>query len=345
MRDQTGTSGRASALAALVDETDWQDIAAGFGGIGRFVLDLESSDCEIDETLRRLTGLEELVGRVPADRFIERIHPDDRANVVAEIRRAGEENGAYDVDFRFERPDGRMIWLTGQGRVRSHSDGSRLLIGVNYDITDLRQAQERSDLLAREMAHRMKNVFALVQGMFNMAARSAQTREALAEGFSGRLQALAAVNSLTFTGEDRAVAADALVDAILGPLIAGGRITAKLDPFAFNGTSAQTMVLALNELMTNAVKYGALANDDGHVDLSIEVEGDEFRFGWSERGVAEPVVEPEGKGGFGMQVLKTMTRATYSGSPVLDWRPEGLAFSCTWPAGQFGSGNQEASGG
>ena len=327
-------------LASLVPETDWRDLAPAAGGIGRFVYEPATDLCEIDATSRRMTGLLSMVAPGPASAFFDRIVPEDRAGVERAVKHAMDTGAPYEVEFRFRRDDGTELWIAGQGRRLPTGDGRDILIGVNLDVTERRRAQERAELLSREMAHRMKNVFALVQGMFNMAARSAPSREALADGFAGRLRALAAVNALTFAGEDRSVEVASLVDAVLGPLIAAGRIEAATDDFTLNGAAAQTVVLVLNELMTNAVKYGALRDGagDGRVAFSIVAGGGDFELRWEESG-AGPTTPPKGRGGFGMQVLRSMTAATFDGHPTFDWGADGLRFRCWWPRAEFSAGN------
>ena len=336
------SGGAEPSLAALVPEADWQRLAPAAGGVGRFLYDTRSGLCELDATLRRMTGLLDHVAAAPAEEFLARIGPADRARVEAAIEATVRTRAPYDVEFPFRRPDGREIWMAGHGRMLDTADGRDLLIGVNFDVTERRRAQERAELLAGEMAHRLKNAFALVQGMLNLAARSADTKEALVEGFSGRLQALAAVNALTFAGDDRTVAAPDLVDAVLGPMIASGRVLSDVAPFALNGVAAQTVVLVLNELLTNAVKHGALRDDDdGHVGLRIGADERGFTLAWTET-ARRRVEAPVGRDGFGMRVLSSMTAATFEGRPVIEWSETGLRFTCWWPLKQFGVDNLRA---
>ncbi|MGB3556850.1 MAG: HWE histidine kinase domain-containing protein, partial [Jannaschia sp.] len=320
--------------AQFVDETDWHSLAPAAGGVGKFIMDLDRGFCEIDLTLQRMTGLLGHDGMMPAAVFFEHIHREDRAEVAARIEAARQAGGRFETEFRFAKSSGETIWLTGSGRPLKTGGGRNLLIGVNIDVTERRNAQERAELLAGEMAHRIKNLFTLVQSMFNMAARSSETREDLIEAFGGRLRALSAVNALTFSGIDRKVRLDELLGSILGPLVESGRITLDLTPgVQLNGVAGQTIVLAVNELMTNAVKYGALRHPDGHVAVAATVADGEFVLRWDER-TPDPVTAPEGRGGFGMRVLNSMTAATYSGRPEFDWHPTGLSFRCTWPAQQ-----------
>ena len=98
--------------------------------------------------------------------------------------------------------------------------------------------------------------------------------------------------------------------------------------FALNATAAQTLTLVLNELMTNAVKYGALSDPDGSVRLGVTADED-FVLSWTEttpRGIARP----EQTSGFGMRVLTGMTAATFGGEPNVEWRDDGMRFTCRW---------------
>ena len=331
-----------AGLAGLISETDWQSLAPAAGGVGRFVYDPQSGLCQIDVTLRRITGMLDMVSSMPADAFMDRISPEDRPRISDALRQAAVSGQPYDEAFRFLRDDGTELWLSGQGRMMTSSQGHDLLVGVTIDVTETRRAQERAELVSREMAHRMKNVFALVQGMFNMAARSAETKDALVLGFTGRLHALAAVNALTFAGDDRSVEMTDLIDAVLGPHVAGGRVRLDVANFKLNGAAAQTLVLVLNELLTNAVKYGALHGDEGTVAVTVEtdeIDGGGFTLGWAET-ANRPISAPTGPGGFGMRVLNSMTAATFRGRPKLEWAETGLRFSCRWPRDDMASANE-----
>jgi PAS domain S-box-containing protein len=313
----------------------WQELASLAGGIGRWVVEPESGRARIDRTLREMTGLEDWIDERDASSFTDRVDPDDRAEVEAALADAMKGAADYRTRFRFHRPDGRLIWLEGTGRLIRNEEGAAYLVGVNVDVTSMRQGQERAELLAGEMAHRLKNVLSLVGSMFNMAARTATSVDDLRDAYSGRLSALAKVNDLTFTaGGERDARIGWLVDAVLGPLIASGRVTARLDPCELNPAAAQTFILVLNELVTNAAKYGALSVEDGVVSLEVRLDRNAFLLSWKEEGGPAVHAAPA-RQGYGMRVLTAMTAATYEGKPVFDWRPDGLTFSCSWPLGVF----------
>ncbi|MEL6644818.1 MAG: HWE histidine kinase domain-containing protein [Pseudomonadota bacterium] len=312
---------------------NWRSLAVRAGEVGRWIWYIDSGDCEIDETLRSMTGLTDAPARLPVDDFTAHVHGDDRPYISLALEEALAADGTFSVEFRFNRPDGQTIWLAGQGQLTKAPDGARVLVGVNYDVTDTRVSQERSDLVAGEMAHRVKNILTIVLSIFRSTARSASDVNALSSAFTERINALAALNDLILSARGKGTSTEALVDAVLRP-VDGRAVHRDVDSFALNDTAAQTLTLVLNELMTNALKHGALASEAGKVRLRLEIEGNVLRLQWHEDAAYE-VKAPTKTGGFGMQVLNSMTAATFSGRPTFDWRPEGLRFQCEWPADEM----------
>jgi GAF domain-containing protein len=124
----------------------------------------------------------------------------------------------------------------------------------------LKHALSQQESISREMNHRVKNLFALFNGMVTMAARSAESPKAMAEALSGRLKALASAHDLT-----RRAAADETIDAtvlhelcetILRPHSGSHQIAGPLTPLG--RYAANDVALVLHELATNASKYGSL---------------------------------------------------------------------------------------
>ncbi|MEM9797991.1 MAG: HWE histidine kinase domain-containing protein [Pseudomonadota bacterium] len=298
-------------------------------------MDPDSGLCEIDVTLRRLTGMQDLPQTFGTDLFIGRIAAEDRDQVESAISKAIADDSIYEAEFQFAKPNGDVIWLLGRGRPVKIADGRTILIGVNVDVTADRTARDRAEIIAGEMAHRLKNVFALIQSMFNVAARNAQSKDDLVDAFQGRLAALATVNAMMFSNAARRVDLRDLATTLLQSVIDSERVSVDLpERYALNGAAAQTLILALHELLTNAVKHGALSQAGGTVALQISVDDNDFVLSWTET-CPMPIHPPQGRGGFGMRVLGSMTRATFTGDPIFDWRPEGLAFQCTWPETDF----------
>ncbi|MBM2577536.1 PAS domain-containing protein [Jannaschia sp. Os4] len=315
------------------DAPHWADLAPLAAEVGRWAIDPSTGSAEGDSALADLTGLPEVAGPFDAEVMLARIDPGDRAAVETALDGVAEGPGRFETVFRFRRPDGGLVWLEASGRMMT-VDGRRMLVGATHDVTELREAQMRAELVAGEMAHRIKNLFALVQSIFTMAARGAGSVPELQEAFEGRLRALAGLNAMTLGDREAKVALSDLVSAAAGQHVAAGRMRNVLpDPCDIAGGAAQTMVLLLNELVTNAVKHGALRDGDGTVDLKVTLEDGKFTFEWAEENDA-PVAPPTRKG-FGMRVLTGMTASTYHGRPEVEWTERGLRFRCTWPMQGF----------
>jgi two-component sensor histidine kinase len=107
-----------------------------------------------------------------------------------------------------------------------------------------------------------------------------------------------------------------------------GRLTIDGPPIILNTQATQSFALALHELATNAAKYGALANQTGHVTISWSVSvldgQSRFRFRWEERG-GPPVSEP-GQKGFGSAVLEQVMAEHFDRPPQIEFAPSGLRY-------------------
>lgn len=323
------------SLSPVIAEEDWLALATNLADVGRWVYDAETAQCHIDDVLLALTGLTESQP-MDARAFIGCIHPDDLPEVERALAEAVRGNTIYETSFRFIRPDGQTIWLKGKGRSKILPDGRQAVIGVNYDVSDLQNAIIANRLLAAEMAHRVKNMISLASGMFRMAQRTATDSDALATAYIGRLDALSALNELIFESEGRCVTTSRLFSHVFEPLMTDARVNLSVGDFRLNGTSAQTLMLAINELMTNAIKYGALNEEGGRLDVAIRTDAgaDTFDLIWEETMPTE-ITPPDTSGGFGMNVLTRMTKHTFDGDPRIEWRPDGLRFSCRWRASEM----------
>ena len=274
----------------------------------------------------------------PADQFrawlLERVHPDDRQRLTREYQSflAGQSN-SYSVDVRIRHRAGRWVWIQGVVRaVDVDAQGHvRRVIGLMQDITKRKQSEERRDLLIKELHHRAKNMLALIQALaIQTFKRDADPQEALA-AFNARLAAIAAAQSLLI-----AEPTDSIDFARIAADIAGrcanrqiriGGPTVLLSP-----PLAMTMAMALNELYTNAVKYGALSADTGTVTLFWQVlQGAEpsLKIEWREQG--GPTVQMPRSRGFGSTMIERSLSQELNGSVSLDFHPDGVVCSIVGP--------------
>lgn len=195
----------------------------------------------------------------------------------------------------------------------------------------LNKALEQQETLAREMSHRVKNVFAVTNSMIAMSAASARTKEELAAGLTGRLTALSNAHGLvrrTFSEVHKAQGASLteLVRTILRPY----RTPELQGEDLFLGERATNgLALVLHELATNAAKYGAFSNRTGAVAVAWKLDGVDLVLTWQETGGPEVAV-PE-REGFGSKLVQA-TISSHDGDIEHDWKPGGLIARIRVPA-------------
>lgn len=183
----------------------------------------------------------------------------------------------------------------------------------------LAQEAAHADLFAREMAHRLKNALAIVQ---SLAFQTFGHSSAAAEAFAGRLKTIAEANELLNehisrpTADVREVVQNAL------KLFKPQRLTVsnECETCVIADQQVISLAMAVHELGTNAIKYGAWSNAEGQVAVRIAEEGDELRFSWRESG--GPVPEVPSANGFGTRLLQRAGRDV-----VLRYEPTGLFYS------------------
>ncbi|MCK0167482.1 PAS domain S-box protein [Jannaschia sp. S6380] len=202
------------------------------------------------------------------------------------------------------------------------------------DLTDQHEAARKGDVLMREVNHRAKNMLAVIQSLARQTARDT-TPEAFFAAFSARLSGLAASQDLLIAGNWDAVGLRDLVD--LQMAFARGsreeRVAVDGAPLSITPAAAQSIGMALHELATNALKYGALSDEAGMVDIDWGVapraDGPRFWMTWVEHN--GPPVETPSRRGFGYNVISRMAEHSVGGAVELDYRREGLVWRLEAP--------------
>jgi two-component sensor histidine kinase len=202
--------------------------------------------------------------------------------------------------------------------------------------TELTAANERLAVIGRETVHRNTNLLAVVGSLARETARRAPDLESFVESFSGRLQALSGATAALTGGPSGSHASlGEVVRGQLAPVIEtyAGRIAVDGPELEIGSIAAQQLALAVYELATNAVKYGALAASDGTVGLSWRVSGNELTLRWEERGaVSSPDAEPPSRsGGFGTILVTRAIPAMLGGTAERRVAPQGLTYMLNAP--------------
>ncbi len=209
-------------------------------------------------------------------------------------------------------------------------DGSFGLVCYFYDLTERQAYEQRIGLLLREVDHRARNLLSVVGAVARHTI--APTQQEFQVRFDQRIQALAAAQDLLIESKWTNVPIDPLIRAHLAHLddILDTRIRLAGPDLRVNPRAAQALGMAMHELATNAVKYGALSNDAGVVDVRWTIDAETFAIAWHESG-GPPVAPPQHRG-FGSTVVGAMVRSALGGSVDHDFRGDGLHWQSRAPA-------------
>ena len=271
-----------------------------------------------------------------ADEFKLAVHPDDR-HLVKEFYELADKEDWFPVEYRILKPDGTIRWLSGGGQVVARSDGkARRLINVVADITDRKMAEERINFLMREITRRSKNLLAVVQAIAGQTGGTAHTFDEVRTRFADRLQGLAASHDLLVLQDWQGASLADLVRDQLAPFAETGstRLSVSGPDIALRPEAAEAIGLALHELATNAVKYGALSTPVGQVRVAWELDSPgteprQLRLSWMENG--GPIVTPPSRKGFGHVVFEQLVTRSLDGSVTMDFAPAGVNWTLSVP--------------
>jgi two-component sensor histidine kinase len=230
--------------------------------------------------LNRGLGIDQSIGL----NWLNAIHADDReADDREATQKAWDDaraRGEYYVEHRIRRHrDGEYLWHQTRAKPLEGSSLNSDWVGTMTDIDDLRGLQSCQQVLMAELQHRTRNLLSVVQAIANQTLRSSDTLESFKPQFASRLRAVSRVQGLLSQVEDHVVDLKDLVAAELAAHgdadVPSNKIQVYGPTVALSATAAQALGLALHELATNAVKYGALAQSDGKLEVRWEVKGKE----------------------------------------------------------------------
>lgn len=252
------------------------------------------------------------------------LHSDDIEKLSAPFAEAMAEQKPFSVEARYRRADGVHRTLRTEARPRFDRNGAFLgMTGVNTDISDQLAAEERTRMLMGELNHRTKNILTVVQALARQTARSS-TPEDFNKAFDSRLLGLAACNDLLLRNDWAGVDLADLVASQLGHLgeDAGGRLQSSGPRVRVASHVAQTLGMALHELSTNSLKYGALKLPRGRVTLGWwrSPEGT-LTLEWAESGVGP--LSPPSRKGFGHSVIVDMVASALDADVEVEFGNDG----------------------
>ena len=270
--------------------------------------------------------------------WLDAIHPEDR-EVTLQRWTDAQASGEYYVEHRVRhRVDGGYRWH--QTRARPLDAGGTeegKWVGTMTDVHDLRSAQDRQRVLVAELHHRTRNLLAVVQSITLQTLRTNVSLAGFGDEFESRLQALSRVQGQLAHADREVVDLRALIEAELEAHRNGDADPDKVrvggPPVALPAGSAQTLALALHELATNAVKYGALDRPAGKLAVTWAVEGSGRRvlLEWRESGVPMAEDARPGRKGYGSELIERALPYQLGAETKLEFGADGVRCAIVVP--------------
>jgi len=311
-------------LAAIVESSDDAIISKDLSGI--ITSWNKGAELTFGYTADEIIG-KPVTTLIPAERLAE------EAYILGQIRQ-GRRVRHYETIRK--RKDGALIHVSLTSSPVYDMQGN--VVGASKiarDITEKKRAEETQHLLMREVNHRSKNLLSIVQAVVHRTA-SGTAPDEFARRVAQRLQSLSTHQDLMIERDWRGAEIGSIVRAQLTD-VAGlehWRFRLEGPSLMLRPAISQALGMTLHELVSNALKFGALSNDSGTISVRWEMrsEGGEpiFTLRWKEAG-GPPVFAPV-EGGFGMTVIERLSSQSCRGEARLVFAPDGVEWTLTAPA-------------
>ena len=321
-----------ASSARLVQSEQRRSLALAAGQMGSWEWDPVQGRFVWDDGQYRIFGVDPNNFELTIENIRKLIHPDDWKHLQNAIKPTTPHSPAFQAEFRVCRPNGELRWCVGTAVASMDATDHIVRVsGVTVDITERKDAEEHQALLAREVDHRARNALALVQSIVRLTR--ADTMKSYIAAVDGRIGALSRAHTLLAQSRWQGADLARLVEEELAAFRMGDtdKITATGPDVSLEPRTAQTLALALHELATNAVKYGALSASSGRVRANWELGPSTLTLHWVESG-GPPTKEPSSPG-FGIRVISASIERQLEGEARFAWPPEGLHCSLTVPRG------------
>ncbi|SHF77913.1 PAS domain S-box-containing protein [Loktanella atrilutea] len=288
---------------ALEDQSARLQLAIEAGDLAVWDLDIASDTISPSPEMNRLFGFPS--DATPSAEDFRRLYAPGEEDRLKEVSAAQMADGGTKVqsEVRYVLRDGRERTFLLRADIQPKEPPFTRAIGVLIDVTDRVRREQQVTTIALEMRHRLKNAFAVISAIASRSWPASDKNEGL-KWFKGRLQAISAATDLMFRINAEALLVADLADRIIAPYRHPDH-----DPITLEGPDisvppalATPLAMALHELATNAVKYGALSVPEGKVTIRWEVPPDgSIRIVWQEMG--GPPVKAPAQSGFGSTLL------------------------------------------
>ena len=251
--------------------------------------------------------------------------------------------GEADREMRMARVEGRapnVRWHVRKGGGRVFIEGVMTRLGegflkVGQDVTERHRAEERQRLLLAELQHRVRNIMAMMRSVARRTGDTAESADDYARHLDGRISAMTRTQALLTRNVGAGVdLQNLLLDELEAQATPSDKVVLRGPDVPLSPKAAEIFTLAVHELATNAVKYGALSQEGGRIDISWEIEPDDegprwLRICWTERGVR--LDGGPRREGFGTELITRRVPYELKGEGTIQFRDTGLAAVIRFP--------------
>jgi PAS domain S-box-containing protein len=255
--------------------------------------------------------------------------PEDRASNIPAMELGNALSHGRSIDERWHvKKDGSVFWASGEMLPLVDGGPPEGFLKILRDRTQQKRAEELQHLLTQELGHRIKNMIAVTQSVVNQSFRGAQDIETAKQAILQRLAVLSSAQDILVAGSTDGTPLGELIGKALALAEERGRASRiRIEgPHLHVGPRAATSIaLIVHELLTNALKYGALSRDEGAISVAWRhstLEGaPALELVWTES--EGPAVVPPTQSGFGSRLVRSGITGAKS-TVELDFAPEGL---------------------
>ena len=282
----------------------------------------------------------------PAPRHVEDwravIHPDDYEESRAKFIGAVQKAESFEDQWRMRQADGSYRWVLSRAIPSTDDPETSRWFGTLTDIDDAYRISKERELVAGELAHRIKNIFSVIIGLISLHGRGNATTQAFSELLSENIRALSRAQEFALQIDQiKAEDLKVLLEVLMAPYGVPGSSTDSSpdsspdssavsisgDDVQFGARAATPLALVFHELATNSAKYGALSAASGSVAITVKRDAENASITWQESG--GPRIEPPKDEGFGSRLIAMAINHQLGGEMTMEWRPEGLCTQIT----------------
>lgn len=336
----TDITDRRHAEQQLAHGAQMLKVASEIGRVGLWDWNVETGELIWSDEHYRMEGYEPGEVEPSYALWADRVHPDDRAPTEQRMAEAMETGGDYVNEYRVCHPDGTILWLSARGRFLYDEQGNPVrMLGAMVDTTQRRREEEWQRLLVAELQHRVRNLIGMVRSVARLSAPSHRHVDEYVDHLIGRLQAMGRTQSTLTRSPGRSVDLSELVrEELLVHAVQEDKCHVDGPEVALSPHAAEIVTLAIHELATNSIKYGALG-DSGYIRIVWTTEERDGKpwvmLRWQE---TAPIGKPkQSRKGFGRKLIEERVPYELQGTGRFALHDTGVLVELEFPLSDAGS--------